>query len=166
MRNNLHPFLTLVVFLVISTVNAQTGEGTLKSVPFSLKAQLEPDYHRRVVQVTAGEFITLSKVKGTELTKSLYKLEKHNVDLAVKWSSAIELNKYENIIHLEHDQDKVRLFLIEHNTEEKITRLLVWSYADNSGKQIGSDTLVNARVKEWQDVAGKGSVKQDLVNAV
>ena len=136
--------IIFVVFCVFvswwqSVLNIQLQAQTLVSQQlFSLSCPYrEPDGRTELIKVSDTDFITLSKIKGN-LTgrKSQYVLERYDLSLVPKWQTKLTVDKYEDYKDLIYLNGEIVLLSVVHNHDQYFSKLLVYGFDLNKGKNI------------------------------
>ena len=158
-----------IVILLLAFISwcvvAQTNELEL-SMPFSLKATLEPDGVTKSFMINDSEWISLSKTNGAVGTASVFQLEKYDLNLKKKWSKKILLEKSERVIQLFTNNETVQVFISVANLESNQSSLHVREYSIANGSLLTKNELVQVKVRDWVEGQNKGSVKESFTNAV
>jgi len=163
-------YIIVLLILILSNGVKLKAQTLVSQQLFSLSCPYrEPDGRTELIKVSDTDFITLSKIKGN-LTgrKSQYVLERYDLSLVPKWQTKLTVDKYEDYKDLIYLNGEIVLLSVVHNHDQYFSKLLVYGFDLNKGKNIWYQELDSVAVGKWQDAYGKGGVKetfQDLINS-
>ncbi|MBW8050077.1 MAG: hypothetical protein FVQ77_07005 [Cytophagales bacterium] len=163
-------FLLLILCAGFGETKGGFAQTLVSQQLFSLSCPYrEPDGRIELIKISDTDFITLSKTKGN-LTgrKSLYLLERYDLNLVPKWKTRLTVEKYEDHKDLIYHNGEIVLLSVVHNHDQYFSKLFVYGFDLKKGKKIWYKELDSVAVEKWQNAYSKGSVKetfQDLINS-
>ncbi|MFN6944409.1 MAG: hypothetical protein ACK4ND_05640 [Cytophagaceae bacterium] len=162
---NISILVFAVVFLVFGLSEARSQ--VLKfTEPFSTSTPfLETD--KRVECIKIGkEFIVISKTKGNLTGDSQWALERYGEDLKTVFSTALTVSVQEDYKQLYYNGQDIVLFSINHNTSDKVSRLLAYGFDPGTGAQKWEKVLQELKIGDWVSSPSKGRVKENFENSI
>ncbi|HXA01100.1 MAG TPA: hypothetical protein VNW99_03875 [Cytophagaceae bacterium] len=158
-------FIFAVLFVLICDfAAAQVLQAT---APFSTgTTYLEPDDKQEAVKISANEFVTITKVRGSYLGPSDFMLEKF--DLALKPLFKIPLTAQENEDYedLYFNGKELILLSVIHKTDIKLSTFKAYAFDPATGAKQWDKVLDKLKITDWVGIKYKGAVKQSFHNAI
>jgi hypothetical protein len=135
--------------------------------PFSTGTPyLEPDGRREAVKISQTEFVTITKVKGSNAGPSDFVLEKYDLSLKSFFKVPLIAQANEDYKDLYFDGKDIVLLSVIHNTDQKESKLIAFGFDPATGLKKWDKVLDNIKVSDWVAIKTKGAVKQTFENAV
>lgn len=138
----------------------------IAQVPFALRSQIEPNGIQKIKELENNNIITITKIKGNQNSKGIYKLSYLDTSFTTLWSTDILLEKTENISGWEVQENKVHVFTTYHDLPHWESLLMKQSFGLSNGNFIQRDTLINREIDQWLEVFGKAKLYQTFQNAI
>jgi hypothetical protein len=162
--NRISLFILVFAISVIELAQAQVLQTF---APFSTGTPfLEPDGRNEAVKISATEFVTLTKVRGTNSGPSDFVLEKYDLSLKASFKTPLISDVNEDYKDLYFDGKDIILLSVIHNMDQKTSKLLAYGFDPGSGTKKWDKVLDNFKVTDFLSIKYKGAVKQTFENAV
>lgn len=157
--------LTIVIFLIL--VNAAKAQVLTKTIPYTIASSyLETSRQIDCIPVGNNQFVSLNKIKGTQLGVSNFLLEKYDLDLNVLFSIPLTTNTEEDYKELHILNNQLCLFSEIHDLVNKKKALKVYFYNLENGQLIKEKTVDEQKVAPWLVYNGKGTSTESFESAV
>jgi hypothetical protein len=162
--NRISLFVLVLTFLLVQGAKSQVLQTF---APFSTGTPfLEPDGRREAVKISDTEFVTLTKVKGSNSGPSDFVLEKYDLTLKTSFKIPLITDVNEDYKDLYFDGNDIVLLSVIHNMDQKVSKLMAYGFDRTSGAKTWEKVLDNFKVTPWVAIKYKGSSKQTFENAI
>jgi len=149
------------------TITQVSSQSVALSKEFRLGSPFsEPDGRNDIVKISATDFITLAKVKGSQSGKSDFMLERYDAALNVAWQVPLAVESFEDYKDLYYNGKELVLLSVIHNESEKKTKLEAYGFDIKDGKKLWTKELESFSVGDWQTTPHKGKVKESFIDVV
>ena len=156
--------LVLLSVLIYEFAGAQLLQAT---GPFSTGTNyLEPDDKQESVKVSANEFVTITKVRGSSLGPSDFVLEKYDLTLKPLFKIPLIAQENEDYEDLYYNGKELILLSVIHNTDIKQSSFKAYAFDPATGGKKWDKELDVFKIKNWFPMKYKGAVKQSFHNAI
>jgi hypothetical protein len=156
-------FATLFI-LIFNFAGAQVLQTT---APFSTGTPyLEPDDKQEAVKISANEFVTITKVRGSSSGSSDFVLEKYDLALKLLFKIPLIAENNEDYEDLYYNGKELILLSVIHNTDAKLSNFKAYAFDPSTGAKKWDKTLDGFKITDWVGIKNKGAVKQSFHNAI
>lgn len=155
---------SLIFFLLTITVHAQV---LTKSIEYTI-ASSNMETTQQILSVPFGkeQFISLNKIKGSQLSQSSFLLEKYDLNLVVSFSTPLTIEVNEDYKEIHVVGNEVFLFSEFHDIFQKKKGLKVYVFNAETGVLSLEKKIVEQMVGNWLEYTAKGSSKETYELAV
>ena len=157
--------ITLFIFYILAvTVHAQV---LTKSAYYTI-ASPNIETTQQILSLPLGKehFISLNKIKGSQLSASSFLLEKYDLNLTVLFSTPLTIDVNEDYKEIHVVENEIYLFSEYHEIFQKKKALKVYIFNLETGVLTQSKTIDEQTVGTWLDYAAKGCSKESYELAV
>lgn len=123
---------------------------------------------QQILSVSVGEkqFVSLNKIKGSQLSASNFLLEKYDFDFSVLFTVPLAVAVNEDYKELHVVDNQLFLFSEIHDVMQKKKALKVYIFNIETGILIQEKTLHEQTVDKWLEYAAKGATKETYELAI
>lgn len=155
---------TLIFYILAVTVHAQV---LTKSAEYSI-ASSNIETTQQILSLPLGKehFISLNKIKGSQLSESSFLLEKYDLNLTLLFSTPLTIDVNEDYKEIHAVENEIYLFSEIHDIFKKKKALKVYVFNLETGV-LSQEKIINEQtVGTWLEYAAKGCTKETYELAV
>lgn len=155
---------TFIFFMLTVTVHAQV---LTKSAEYTVASpNMETTQQILSLPIDKEHFISLNKIKGSQLSASSFLLEKYDLNLTALYSTPLTIDVNEDYKEIHIVENEIYLFSEIHDIFHKKKALKVYVFNLETGV-LSRDKIINEQtVGAWLEYPAKGSTKETYELAV
>ena len=149
---------TFIFYILAVTVHAQV---LTKSAEYTI-ASSNMETTQQILSLSLGKehFISLNKVKGSQLSASSFLLEKYDLNLTVMFSTPLNIDVNEDYKEIHVVENELYLFSEIHDIFKKRKALKVYVFNLETGVLSKEKILNDQTVAPWLEYVAKGTSKE------
>jgi hypothetical protein len=157
--------ITTFIFCILAV--AAQAQVLTKTAEYTI-ASSNIETTQQILSLPLGKehFISLNKIKGSQLSASSFLLEKYDLNLTVLFSTPLTIDVNEDYKEIHVVENEIYLFSEFHDIFQKKKALKVYIFNLETGVLRDTKTINEQTVGTWLEYAAKGCTKETFELAV